>query len=111
MQTRRYAGLPWCGQHIGLGQCFARKIEMTAILVACLWLIAANLAAIIPSKDNHGRRAYVLMATGAPLTVWLWWSQGWLVTLIFVACAASVLRWPVIYLWRWIIKTLQLRPK
>jgi len=84
---------------------------MTAILVACLWLIAANLAAIIPSKDNHWRRAYVLMATGAPLAVWLGWSQGGTAVLIFLACAASVLRWPLIYLCRWIIKTLQLRPK
>lgn len=74
---------------------------MTAIWVACVWLIAANLAAILPSKDNHWRRAYVLMATGAPLTVWLGFSQGWPASLIFLACAASVLRWPLILFWQW----------
>lgn len=74
---------------------------MTAIWVACVWLIVANLAAILPSKDNHWRRAYVLMATGAPLTVWLGWTQGTVAALIFLACAASLLRWPLVYLWRW----------
>lgn len=80
---------------------------MTAIWVACVWVIAANLAAILPSSDNHWRRAYFLIATGAPLTVWLGWTQGGLVALIFLACAASVLRWPLIYLWRWATRSLR----
>ena len=28
-----------------------------SLILACLWAVAANLAAMIPSRDNHWRRA------------------------------------------------------
>lgn len=103
--------MSWRGQHFGLGECIARKVDMTAIWIACVWLIAANFAAIIPSSDNHWGRAYVLMATSVPLVILLGWTQGWMASMIFLVCAASILRWPLMLMWRWSVKTLQKRQK
>ncbi len=72
------------------------------LMLALLWLIVANVAAMIPSRDHHWRRAYVLIALGIPLLGWLTAVQGPVVGLLFLAAGASVLRWPVIYLGRWL---------
>ncbi|KAF0173444.1 MAG: hypothetical protein FD162_1728 [Rhodobacteraceae bacterium] len=76
---------------------------MSVSLVAALvWLVAANVIGMLPSKDHHWRNAYLLIALAVPLLVWLvaengpWWG------LAFVLAAGSVLRWPLIYAWRWI---------
>ncbi|SIN85962.1 DUF2484 family protein [Vannielia litorea] len=66
------------------------------------WALAANLAAMIPSKDNHWTRAYVLIAAGIPLLGWVTYQNGPLIGIICMAAGASVLRWPVVYFWRWI---------
>lgn len=71
------------------------------LILACLWLVAANVLAMIPSRDHHWTRAYVLIALGVPLLVWLTWAQGVWIGLLFLAAGMSVLRWPVIYLLRW----------
>ena len=71
------------------------------LILACLWLVAANVLAMIPSRDHHWTRAYVLIALGVPLLVWLTWAQGVWIGLLFLAAGMSVLRWPVIYLARW----------
>lgn len=73
-----------------------------SIVLAALWGLAANLLAMLPSRDNHWRRAYVLIAIGIPLLGYVtyengpWWGLGVLVA------GMSVLRWPVIYLGRWL---------
>lgn len=72
------------------------------ILAALLWLFLANVIALLPSRDHHWTNAYILIAVGLPIALWLGWAQGWLWALAFVVAAASVLRWPVIYLWRWL---------
>ena len=75
------------------------SLSLVAVFV---WLIAANLAAMIPSRDNHWRRAYVLIALGIPLLIWFGIENGmWAVALVVLA-AASILRWPLRYLWRWL---------
>lgn len=75
-----------------------------ALIAACLWLIAANVAALLPSQDNHWRRAYGLIALALPLVLWLWTTQSPLWALLFVAMAASMLRWPLRYAWRWMCR-------
>lgn len=75
---------------------------MTPLALCFLWLIAANLLAMLPSRDHHWRRAYVLIAIGIPLLGWVTYVLGPLVGLGFLAAGASVLRWPLIYLWRWL---------
>ena len=70
-------------------------------IAAFCWLIAANLLALFPSRDHHWRAAYVLIAIGIPILGWVTWVNGPFWGLLMLAGAASVLRWPLIYLWRW----------
>ena len=72
------------------------------LVLACLWLVAANLLAMIPSRDNHWTRAYALIACGVPLLGWLTVTHGPVVGFIALAAGASVLRWPIVHLWRWL---------
>lgn len=75
---------------------------MLWIGLACVWLIAANVLAVLPSRDNHWRRAYVLIAVGIPLLGMITYTNGPWIGLLFLVAGASVLRWPVIYLTRWL---------
>jgi hypothetical protein len=76
---------------------------MTPSLVLALgWLIAANVIAMFPSRDQHWRNAYALIAIGIPILGWVTWTHGAIVGMLVLAGAASVLRWPLVYLWRWL---------
>ena len=74
----------------------------TSLALACVWALAANVLAMLPSRDNHWQRAYILIALGVPLLGYVtyengpWWGLGVLIA------GMSVLRWPVIYLSRWL---------
>lgn len=72
------------------------------LIAAFLWLIAANVIAMFPSRDQHWRNAYVLIAFGIPLVGWVTYVNGPIWGMVILAGGASVLRWPVVYLWRWI---------
>lgn len=72
------------------------------LIAAFLWLIAANVIAMFPSRDQHWRNAYVLIALGIPLVGWVTYVNGPIWGMVILAGGASVLRWPVVYLWRWI---------
>lgn len=78
-----------------------------SLICALLWLIAANFIAMLPSKDKHWRNAYVLIAIGIPLLGWLTWENGPWIGLIGLAAGASILRWPVRYLGRWMKRKLR----
>lgn len=73
-----------------------------SLIFAFLWLVLANVLAMIPSRDNHWSRAYVLIALGIPLLGWVTWQTGPWIGLLCLAAGMSVLRWPVFFLWRWI---------
>ncbi|MEW2917692.1 DUF2484 family protein [Ruegeria sp. ANG10] len=73
-----------------------------SIALAALWGIAANVLAMIPSKDNHWTRAYILIAVGIPILGYVTLQNGPWIGLIVMAAGISVLRWPVIYLGRWV---------
>lgn len=79
-----------------------------ALLLALLWLIAANLVGMLPTRDKHWRAAYGLIAPGVPLLGWLTWEAGPIIGLVFLAAAASILRWPVYFLGRWVRRRLGL---
>ncbi len=72
------------------------------LVLACLWLIAANLLALLPSRDNHWTCAYILIALGVPLLGWVTWAMGPVVGLLVLAAGASILRWPLLFLGRWL---------
>ena len=76
---------------------------MTPSLVAAfLWAVAANVLALIPSRDNHWTRAYILIAIGIPLLGWVVYENGPWIGLVVMVAGMSLLRWPVIYLMRWL---------
>lgn len=74
------------------------------IMAICLWVVLAFVMAMFPSKDNHWRRAYILMAIGAPLLIWIIWSGGIWYGIVFAVVAASVFRWPLLFFYRWLRK-------
>ncbi|KPP85701.1 MAG: Protein of unknown function (DUF2484) [Rhodobacteraceae bacterium HLUCCO07] len=73
-----------------------------SLIALFVWLVVANMAAMLPSTDNHWRRAYGLMATGLPLLVWIFWENPVWVGMLALVAGLSVLRWPLIYLIRWL---------
>ena len=77
-----------------------------AVVAALIWLIAANLIGMLPSRDHHWRNAYLLIAAGLPILIWLCYAKGPLWGLAYLVAAGSVLRWPLIYFARWIKRQL-----
>lgn len=73
-----------------------------SLLLACLWGIGATMTAMLPTRDNHWRAAYVLIAIGIPVLGYVTYQNGPWVGLVVLAAGASVLRWPLIYLVRWL---------
>ncbi len=71
------------------------------LVLVCVWLLIANVLAMIPSRDNHWSRAYALIAVGVPLVGWVTWVNGPVVGVLALAAGASILRWPVYFLGRW----------
>ncbi|MCK0170520.1 DUF2484 family protein [Aliiroseovarius sp. S1123] len=75
-----------------------------SLILACLWAVVAQVIALTPSKDHHWRVAYVLIAVGIPLLGYVMYENGPWVGLLVLLGAMSILRWPVIYLTRWLKK-------
>jgi hypothetical protein len=75
-----------------------------SLILACMWAVIANVLAMTPSRDNHWRNAYILIAIGIPLLGYVTYQNGPWVGLFVLVAGISVLRWPVIYLTRWLRK-------
>lgn len=73
-----------------------------SLIAACVWMVLASLIALFPSRDHHWRAAYGLIAVGIPILGWVTFETGPVVGLLVMAGAASILRWPLVYLWRWV---------
>ena len=73
-----------------------------SLTLACLWAVAANVLAMTPSKDQHWRNAYILIGLGIPIVGYVTMQHGPSIALLVLAGGCSVLRWPVIYLGRWL---------
>lgn len=73
-----------------------------SLILAALWALSANVLAMLPSNDNHWRRAYVLIAVGIPILGYVTYQNGPWIGLIVLVAGMSVLRWPVYYLMRWV---------
>lgn len=73
-----------------------------SFITALVWLVSANVIAMLPSKHKHWPSAYLLMTIGFPLLGWVFWENGVLIGLLVFAAAASILRWPVRYFVRWL---------
>jgi len=75
---------------------------MDPLLSIGLWVVLAFAMALFPSNDNHWRRAYVLIAIGVPLLIWIFWQHGVLLGMLGLVVGSLVLRWPVYFAWRWV---------
>jgi hypothetical protein len=73
-----------------------------SLTLAALWALIANILAMTPSKDHHWRNAYGLIAIGIPILGFVTWQHGPFAGMLVLAAGMSVLRWPVVYLGRWI---------
>ncbi len=73
-----------------------------SLTLALLWLLAANVRAMFPSQDNLWRFAYGMIAIGVPILIGVAVQNGIWMALLVLLMAAWVMRWPVIYLTRWI---------
>ncbi|MCA0274117.1 MAG: DUF2484 family protein [Proteobacteria bacterium] len=71
-----------------------------SMILACLWAVTATLIAILPSRDRHWRAAYLLIVAGIPILGWVTLQNGPWVGLVVLGAGASILRWPLVYLWR-----------
>lgn len=79
---------------------------MTASLtLAAVWALAANVLAMLPSRDNHWTRAYVLIVLGIPLLGYVTYENGPWWGLALLLAGMSMLRWPLVYLTRWLRET------
>lgn len=77
-----------------------------SLILACVWLVAANLVAILPSRRSHWPQAYVLIVLGVPLLGWVTYQNGPWIGLLALAAGASVLRWPIRYGFAWLKRRL-----
>ncbi len=81
---------------------FVWIMDYLPLVLGFVWLVVANVLGMIPSRDNHWRRAYILIAFGVPLLGWITLDFGPWIALAFLIAGGSILRWPLIYLGRWI---------
>lgn len=72
-----------------------------SLILACLWAIAATVIAVLPGRW-HWTAAYCLIAVGIPLLGWVTYQNGPIVGMLVLAGGVSVLRWPVIFFFRWL---------
>lgn len=73
-----------------------------SVVAALVWMVVVNLRAMFPSKDNHWNFAYGMIAIGVPILIWVFIDHGPLVAGVLLLGAMWVMRWPVIYLSRWL---------
>ncbi|WP_102110485.1 DUF2484 family protein [Oceaniglobus roseus] len=73
-----------------------------SLTLACLWFLVANIGAILPSRRSHWPLAWALIAVGIPLLGLATWQHGPWIGMLLLVGGASVLRWPLLYLGRWI---------
>lgn len=73
-----------------------------SVIAALIWMLVVNLRAMFPSKDNHWKFAYAMIAVGIPILIWVFLEHGLLLAAVLLLGAMWVMRWPVIYLTRWL---------
>jgi hypothetical protein len=79
---------------------------MLSITLACLWVLVATGIAMTRGR-YHWPAAYALIAVGIPITGYVTYQNGPVLGLIVLACGASMLRWPVRFFARWIMRQIR----
>lgn len=73
-----------------------------SLILASAWAVLANVIAMFPSRRQHWPAAWGLIVVGIPLLGFVTYENGPLIAIVVAAAGMSVLRWPVIYLTRWV---------
>ncbi|TNJ42660.1 DUF2484 family protein [Phaeobacter sp. B1627] len=73
-----------------------------SLILACLWVVVANVLAMLPSRDNHWTQAYALIGVGIPLLGYVTYQNGPWWGLALLVAGMSILRWPLVHLFRWL---------
>ena len=68
---------------------------MMPLLLSCLWIVAANVAGMMPSRRGHWPAAALLIVTGIPILGLVTWQYGPGAGFIAFGAGASILRWPL----------------
>ncbi len=71
-----------------------------SLVAACLWILAANLAAMLPRRLGQQVALGLMVATGVPLLGWVTYQNGPWIGLAALAIGAATLRWPALLLLR-----------
>lgn len=74
-----------------------------SLVLACVWALLATGIAVLPRR-THWPGAVVLIATGIPLVGYVTWENGPFLGLLVLAAGVSVLRWPLLFLGRWVLR-------
>lgn len=74
-----------------------------ALIAACLWALIATLIGLAPRRF-HWPGGIALIVTGLPLLVWVFVSDGPVPGVLLLAAQASVLRWPLRFLARRLLR-------
>jgi len=72
-----------------------------AILCLAVWVVLATLIGLMPRRF-HWRGAILLMILLVPLVPYVWVRVNPFIALLFLAGVMSILRWPLIFLGRWL---------
>lgn len=75
---------------------------MAPFIAACIWVVVAWVLSVVLTSKQSWPAAYALIAFGLPILVWLWRDLGPTAAFIALITGMVVLRWPVIYLGRWL---------
>lgn len=76
----------------------------SSVIAALIWMLVVNLRAMFPSRDKLWRFAYGMIALAVPILVWIYIQHGIWLAVVFLMAGLWIMRWPVIYLMRWLKK-------
>ncbi len=76
----------------------------TPVILAGLWIIAASIIAFLPQKYHKSAALYLLIPTVIVLLPWIYAAEGPLVGTLFLIGFGSILRWPVYFLGKFVIR-------
>jgi hypothetical protein len=82
---------------------------MLSITLACLWVLIATAIALTRCR-YHWPAAYALIASGIPIVGYVTFQDGPVLGMIVLGCGASMLRWPVRFATRWLVRRMRGRP-
>lgn len=73
-----------------------------SISFVLIWVLAANIAAILPRQRDDWTPAFILIGVGIPILGFVTMQHGPWAGLIVLILGMAALRWPIVDLGRWL---------